>query len=413
MRVSVACSSVAPHVRQTVMAYYDANFLDLFYTSFFFHPQYNFSNFLGKSGFIINNLKRRSFDSLPIAYFKSRPIPELIRTFSSIALIPSVTDIIWEWADLGFDSWVAKQIGKNIDAIHVYEHSGLNTITKAKKLGILTIHEQSSVHESFLIKIMEGQIQLYPEFSSHFTMLENNIKTLRRSIRKGKQLELADIILCNSSFTKRSLLAAGFSENKIKVIPLAFPKPIEKIKPKKKDTPIRFLYAGNQSFTKGIHLLYQAWKNCSFAENDVELWVIGKMMLPKELITNLPGKVVIKDNIPNHELMELYSSVDVFILPTLSDGFGMVVTEAMSQGVPVIATENCCAPDIIENNKNGWIIPAGCINSLTKQMLWCSNNRDKLPEFGGAALLKAAEWQWQDYRKKLAKLIEDSCKNRV
>jgi len=93
------------------------------------------------------------------------------------------------------------------------------------------------------------------------------------------------------------------------------------------------------------------------------------------------------------------------VLPTLADGFGMVITEAMSQGIPVIASENCCGPDVIEPGKDGWIVSAGDIDKLSAQMQWCVANPQQVAACGNAAKQKAANWQWPQYRQKLAEIV--------
>jgi len=158
---------------------------------------------------------------------------------------------------------------------------------------------------------------------------------------------------------------------------------------------------------KGSHLLYEAWKLCGFKEEEAKLLLVGKMLLPAHLRNDLPKNVVINGNIPHEELMELYQQADIFVLPTLADGFGMVVTEAMSQGVPVIASINSCGPDVIDHTQDGWLIPAGDLSALVAQMKWCVENRNQLNNFSKAARQKALSWQWPQYRQLLTEIIYD------
>lgn len=409
MKVSLANPSIAPHIKQNVLAYYEAGQLDCFYSSFINHPDNKLASFLAKFKKIGKELDRRSFAELPIKYFHNRPLPELIRSVAARKLNPIITDRIWEWAELGFDNWTSKQINKNKpDVIHTYEHAALKTLQTAKALGIYTIYEQLSQHHGFFTSIVEAQLKQYPLLKSNHSDLLINEKAIARNARRDEELAIADLILCNSSFTKRTLVNAGVPETKIKVIPLAFPKTLDTVAIKDKNSPIKFLYAGNQSIRKGTHLLFEAWRQCGFETDEAELWLIGS--INKELLLNkeLPSNVIIKENIPHQQLMELYQQIDVFVLPTLADGFGMVVTEAMSQGVPVIATENSCGPDIIDHKKNGWVIPAGDISALANAMRWAVNNRNSLSEMGMNALQKAKSWQWADYRKGLVQLVNAS-----
>ena len=59
---------------------------------------------------------------------------------------------------------------------------------------------------------------------------------------------------------------------------------------------------------------------------------------------------------PHDKVLQEMRKADVFIFPSLFEGFGMVITEAMSQGTPVIATDRTCAVDLIKNGENGWVI---------------------------------------------------------
>jgi glycosyltransferase involved in cell wall biosynthesis len=188
--------------------------------------------------------------------------------------------------------------------------------------------------------------------------------------------------------------------------PLAFPPVIfNETAAIDNNKPVVFLHAGNQSLTKASHILYKAWQNCNFGETEAELWLIGRMALPASFSKDLPGKVIIKNNIPHPELMALYKKANVLVMPTLADGFGMVITEAMSQGVPVISSTNCCGPDVIEHMKDGWVIPAGDISALEAQMKWCVTNKTLLHEMGVEARTKASGWQWPQYRQKFSETI--------
>ena len=407
MKITVANPSVAPHVQQTVKAYYEAGYLDLFCTAFFEHPDNKLSSYLKKIASIEKEINRRSFHDIPIEKFASRPLPELLRSLASRKLGAITTDKIWEWSELGFDKWVSSKLNAETDAVHTYEHAALATLTKAKALKKFCIYEQPSVHHIFFNNLAKQQLALYPELKSAAMALKVNHKADRRNSRRDRELELADLILCNSSFTRSTLIQGGIDFAKIIVNPLAFP-PVCANGAQQSTTinkPVVFLHAGNQSITKASHIVYEAWRNCNFTEAEAELWLIGKMALPESSRKDLPGKVIIMDNIPHSDLMALYQQANVLIMPTLADGFGMVITEAMSQGVPVIASTNCCGPDVIEHMKDGWIIPAGNIDLLTEQLKWCVSNKQGLPQMGKAALEKASKWQWPQYKQKLSAII--------
>lgn len=406
MKVIIAHPVIAPHVKQNVIGYNEAGYLLYFFTTFFDHPDSLLSNKLSNVASIKALIKRRRFDEISIEKFKSRPLPELIRSFAARKTNPIITDLIWEWAELGFDKWVAKAIKHyRPDVVHTYEHAALVSLQQARSLNIFSVYEQPSQHHSYFTAVVEKQFELYPALKTETTSLLINKKAERRNHRRDQELALASLIICNSTFTKKTLINGGVEEGKISIIPLGFPVIKEILRTYHKNKPVVFLYAGNQSIRKGSHLLYEAWRVCNFTPAEAKLMLVGKMTLPEEMRANLPGDVLIKENIPHHELTSLYGEADVFVLPTLADGFGMVVTESMASGLPVIATDACCGPDVIKNNENGWIIAAGDLQALINQMKYCVSHQQDLKSVGIKAQQTAAKWQWADYRKKLNTVV--------
>jgi len=407
MKVVLTNPSIAPHIRQNLLAYNEAGHLSKFYTGFVHYPGSKLPLFLKLFKPLHSIFSRRSLQGIPFDKIVMRPFPELLRSISARTFSLQITDAIWEWSELGFDRWAAAKIKRSDDVVHTYEHAALSTLIKARRLNLFSVYEQPSQHHSFFSEIAKHQMKLYPELDGPTTGLLVNEKAKRRNKRRDQELKLASLILCNSTFTKNTLIASGIPSSKIRIIPLAFPEVIDDDKPERTNRQVTFLYAGNQSLRKGSHLLYEAWKLCGFKEEEAKLLLVGKMLLPAHLRNDLPKNVVINGNIPHEELMELYQQADIFVLPTLADGFGMVVTEAMSQGVPVIASINSCGPDVIDHTQDGWLIPAGDLSALVAQMKWCVENRNQLNNFSKAARQKALSWQWPQYRQLLTEIIYD------
>jgi glycosyltransferase involved in cell wall biosynthesis len=219
------------------------------------------------------------------------------------------------------------------------------------------------------------------------------------------ELEQVDYIITASTFTKQSLTQAGVREDRIRVVPLGAPS----LRGRGNVLPHNsfvFLYAGAQSVHKGIHYLLQAWHRLRPGK-DVELWLIGRMLLPDKALHNLPGTVVIRSPVPRQELYSIYQRASVLVFPSLFDGFGMVITEAMAHGLPVISTPNSAAPDLITSGKEGWIVPIRDPDALAEAMQWCIDHPAELAEMGRQAMARAAQQQWSDYRAHLREVVSD------
>lgn len=411
MKGIVSNPNIAPHVKESVLAYQDAGLLAKFYTTFINHKNNPLSRTLS---FIFPNFirefKRRSFEEISYQLVKTKPYSELIRVFAARKLGLGLTDEIWERNELKFDKWVARHLKEDLDFIHVTEHASLSTIKRAKNLNITSFYEQPSIHHQAFSKIIKEQLERYPEFVTDTIVLLHNAASARRNQRRNEELNEADFIICNSSFTKKTLVNAGIEERKILTIPLGFPQPEVKTIANKKDRNLKFIAAGNLSLGKGTHILLEAWKDFHLIQKDAELWLIGKNNLPKIFTRQLPKNIKFFGNIPRLDLMKKFSEANVLIHPTLADGFGMVITEAMSCGLPVITTMNSAGPDIIENGKSGLLIEANNKTAILESLLWCLDNKVQLTEMGNEALKKANSYLWADYRKNLVNQLRDRLK---
>ncbi|WLT38832.1 glycosyltransferase family 4 protein [Synechocystis sp. B12] len=150
------------------------------------------------------------------------------------------------------------------------------------------------------------------------------------------------------------MLREGIAPEKISIIP--YGAPIEYFQPAPKpDRTFRALFVGQVGARKGVHYLLQAWKKLRLPQ--AELMLVGFNNFPQHWLDHLPSTVRYIPSVPHPQLNQYYSSANVFVFPSLVEGFGLVLTEAMACGIPIIATPNTAGPDIITNGVEGFIIP--------------------------------------------------------
>jgi glycosyltransferase involved in cell wall biosynthesis len=314
-------------------------------------------------------------------------------------------DLIWEKAEHWFDRTVAGKDLKGERATYGYEYATLSTFRKQKSLGGLCIYDLPIAHHKLTSELLKPEIAKFPEVQTAYEAhLEQ--RAPRRNARKDEELALADHVIVASSFTKSSLTKIGFPASKISVVPYGAP-PISSTSARSLKQPFVFLSAGTQSVRKGVHYTLDAWKKIAPRDGSAELWLIGHMHLPTRLLQGLPGKVVVRPSVPRAELSEIYKRANVLVFPSLAEGFGMVITEAMAHGVPVITTANTAGPELINHAENGFIVPIRDSDTLAETMEWCLNNREALMEIGTRAAASAAKWQWSDYRSQLGRVAAE------
>src|SRR5205823_1206331 len=81
---------------------------------------------------------------------------------------------------------------------------------------------------------------------------------------------------------------------------------------------------------------------------------------------------------PQFSLPSIYREADVFLFPTIEDGYAVVLAQAQAAGLPILATANCGAPDILQENENGWVLPIRSPLAFIQKLEWCDLNRGAL-----------------------------------
>lgn len=348
-------------------------------------------------------LGRRSPADLPGHLIASHPLPEFLRAGAQkMGASETLLDSVWERTELWFDRIVARKHVIPGGAVYGYEHATLAAFRRQHELGGVCILEQPIAHHTALTRIVYPELELFPELQSEQTRVLTRLAP-RRDARKDAELALADLVVVNSSFTRQTLEDAGVDPAKIVLIPLGSP-PVQPPPHHDHRHPMVFLYAGTLSVRKGVHYLLDAWRTLN-PGSAARLRLVGSNSLPKALLTNLPSNVCISPPVPHTELLKLYGQAHVFVFPSLLEGFGMVITEAMSRGLPVITTPHTAGPDVLTPRVNGMIVPIRDPIALAGAMEWMLQHPEETANMGVAATEAAARWQWSDFRTEFAHRI--------
>lgn len=354
-------------------------------------------------------LSRRAISEFPATYVEGRPFFEIVRTLlSRIDKDKRPTDVFFHWLRDYFDSWVANSGLEGCEAVYSYEYTCLRTFRAAREKGIARIYDVPAPEHNFVENLIEAEFDKFPEMASPYRRYCRK-KQAERTEHRRQEWQLADVVITNSVFTKKSYVAAGFPEEKIRVVPCGAPPIYEgALQEPIRDSisPIAFLWAGTFSVRKGAHYLLEAWQKLN-PGRAAKLQVLGAMGLPESLIQSLPDSISCSGTVPRSDLNCIYRRSDMLVFPTLCDGFGMVVTEAFAQGLPVITTDRAGAADLVEHGVNGLIVPAGDSDALKDALDWCITHPDELMHMRHAALRTASKWQWKDYRASLIRNISD------
>jgi len=412
MSVLIFHPSTAPFVQQAARALHEAGLLDRFYTavrdapdSIWQRAACTAARFVGKD--LQAQFRRRAVTEIPPALVTAYPMRELVRlTIGALDRGGRITDLVWEWAEPGFDRRVARQLHAGLRGVYGFEFASLATFEAARARGLCVIYDVPAPEPRFVQALLNREIAAFPELQTAYHR-HTEAREERRIARRRAEWHAADLVVANSQFTKRTYVAAGLDGAKVRVVPYGAPPPAPRetaLAGPPPGEPLRLLWAGTFGIRKGAHYLLEAWRNNNFGRH-ARLRIHGTITLPDRLLTPLPPGIEIGGSIPRDQLMEVYRQSDALVFPTLCDGFGLVVTEAFSRGLPVITTDCAGAADLVHERANGLLVPAADAEALARAIAWCLDHRAELRAMRETALATAADHQWSDYRLVLAAAV--------
>lgn len=205
--------------------------------------------------------------------------------------------------------------------------------------------------------------------------------------REEREYALADTVSVLSSFARDTFLARGIDSRRLLLLPLGvdvgrFRASEEVIRDRRTRIlsagPLRVLNVGAFSLRKGMRDLIDAARALN---GRMQFRVVGSQ-LPEAVQMLSEGASIIDlvDRVPEPQLAAQYAWADVFLFPTLEDGFAAVLLQAAAAGLPIIATTNCAAPDFVVEGKTGWVLPIRDAPGMISRLKWCDENRSALAE---------------------------------
>ncbi len=200
----------------------------------------------------------RSDQYLPKANVHTRGWREGIRMALAHSRILSQTGRsagMIDWVARAHDLWVSRQLTSRTNLIWGYEDFAASSFERAKALTIKTIYDLPTVHHLEVRRINQREVESDPSLAP---FLSPSLEPENRLRRKQAELDLADVIVCASSFVKNSLIQRGLPVSKVRVLPYGVASPTTRLRAPRQPRPLKLLYAGAIGPHKGIHHLFQA-----------------------------------------------------------------------------------------------------------------------------------------------------------
>lgn len=264
--------------------------------------------------------------------------------------------------------------------LFAYSYAALELFRYAKTQGWYTILGQidPGIIEE---KLVEQEHSRYPHYQSTWQPAPSHYWNNWQA-----ECVLADRIIVNSPWSSQALQQAGIPADKMNIIPLAYNPPkiastFGRTYPLAfcRERPLRVLFLGQVILRKGIHAILEAAEHLH--HEPIQFWFVGSLGIPQS--TQKHGLIRWIGAIPRRQTTQYYQLADVFLFPTLSDGFGLVQLEAQAWKLPIIASRFC--GQVVKDRVNGLILPEVTGDAIAQALKFCLNNPGQLQAFAEAA----------------------------
>lgn len=301
-----------------------------------------------------------------------------------------------------FDHQVSKKIDQqgSIDLFVGWAHYALQSMPAARRAGAKIIIESGSCH---ILTQQALLIEEYKRWGLSYPPIHE--RTIKKMLEEYQQ---TDYIMTLSSYARNSFIAQGIAPEKVLMVPCGVDvdfflqqAPINFATTRKK---FRVIFVGLVTLRKGIQYLIQAWAKAKLPEADTELVIVGAMQRD---FVQIRAQLPIKNNVvfvgptDRDTLRKHYQQSSLFVLPSIEDGFGMVVGEAMASGLPVICSTSTAGPELIRDGEHGFLVQPADADQLAEKIEWCYQNRGSAESMGQAGQQQIQKFTWDAYGQKV------------
>jgi starch synthase len=394
------------NVRQAALAFSEAGLLEEFWTTLCWNKQGAINRLLPRS--IQRTLARRSLPDAVSARTRTIPFRELGRLLSSAAGVP-----LFAQHETGFFSidQVSRSLDRKVAAhlrrgrkkcslVYAYEDAALRTFEAAAEREILRCYDLPIGYWRAGQQIFQEERERVPEWAATLTGVRDSSEKLAR---KEAELKLAERVVVASSFTRETLRSADCAAP-VSIIPYGAPEVFGGEIPKSAGK-LKVLFVGALGQRKGLSYLLDALEQIGAR---ADLTLLGRKTAtgcqPLETATRRHRWIPTMNH--NDVLAEMRGH-DVLVFPSLFEGFGLVILEAMSQGTPVITTSHTAGPDFIEDGVDGFIVPIRSAEAIAAKLDLFASDPLRLHAMKLAARRKAQLRTWETYRQQLAQMARD------
>lgn len=298
-----------------------------------------------------------------------------------------------------FDREVAGRLRNGDRALFGMLGTATESVRAARRVGVKTLLDSQISHFGWLRDLMREEAMLVPEYAATLQFHD-----VRDSVIAAYQveLELADCIFVLSSHARRTFLERGADDSKLIDMPLGVDLELFSPRPREDDGVFRILFVGQVTQRKGLSYLVEAFKRARIPRS--ELLLAGEVIGTAKPWISVPN-VRHLGPMPRRDLPRVYASADVYVLPSLAEGFPLTSIEAMASALPVILSDHTFAHDVIVDGVNGFVVPIRDPDAIAERLRVLAGDRDRRAALAMAARRTAEGYPWSDYGNRIVQAV--------
>lgn len=400
------------NVRYAALGLQTAGLLGEFWTCINAKPESFWNRML--PGSVKRQLNRRAFPTALQPYLCSYPYLEFSRLIAPRLKLGHLArhekgalsvDAVYH----SLDRRVSRRLGQKegFTGVYAYEDGAAFTFREAKRRGLKCFYDQPIGYWRAARALLIEEAERKPEWAS---TLIGNEDSEAKTARKDEELELADLVFVASSYTLKTLSFAPRLTAPVAVLPYGAPtRPAHApTRVNRRDRgPLRAIFVGSLGQRKGLSYLFDA---CRSLGSNVELTIIGTLPLqPCAALEAELKKVRWIPSCPHAQVLEEMANHDVFVFPSLFEGFGLVLLEAMAMGLPIITTAHTAGPDLCDDGQEGFIVPIRSTDAIAEKLDLLQREPERIETMGRRAAQRAATFTWETYGARLAERLAEAC----
>ena len=316
---------------------------------------------------------------------------------------------IFNRIDAGLSRKAGREALRSGAGLLLYSGYALEAFKMVQDAGVPRLLFVYHPQGDYVRRILEEDFSRHPEVAASHQRHLDEI-AMNEGERVAEEIGLATGIACASSFTARSVRACRGSKNiEPAVIPYGCFPPVSRSPGRSfKASRPQVLFVGQGTQRKGLHHLLKAWRE-GFHHN-ADLTLVLNQVDPgiTAMIGALPVRPRVVEGLSREELASEFERADLFVLPSLVEGFGLVYLEALAAGCHVIGTDNTGLPDLGAPSEAATVIPSGDLDQLQAALEAATARASREGFDRGFIRSFAATRTWETFRAGIRNFVESS-----